>query len=343
MTTQSTHHASRDTRHQWLLIDTLGPHEHTVVGVGDTSRRATPLQKFLRGSHRTAALDAVRSASDTGRRHDVTAGHKRVTAEPILDHSGRTRAVWLLISPVAEAPAAPPSAHAFEWNLTRGTAITMAAPHHGRLRAVADAIEPHDLGVDAAPALGHLVAAHADTAVQLTTVQATADHAQRRVSVTGHIRLERATGDRVFHGLSHDLGPSPLPPQSDATHLSDLIVHSLLRPREHLAIVDPATLMLLVWHTAPPPGLAWRSIATKARPVIHPEDLPCARLLATAVQQPAATARTSETIRLLHETGHYEKYEISAAPLPLSAKARAALVTVRRMGEVGAGSSADVV
>ncbi|MGW4533894.1 GAF domain-containing protein [Nocardia sp. NPDC004340] len=326
---------------RWLLIETFGGGEPTVVGLGSAPRKFVPLTQMFRQRETLSAirgavaatlarLGSVDLVSEDGRRRTVTV--------PLHITPERVHAVLLWSGPVEEE--LPPRDRVGAWYFNLSTSKStrsddllelygVAPENRAREHAIAGVFARVITNSDESDALAKIVRSAPGTEHQAVWTVRRDDGALRAAHFSCRILEERtsAEGPEIFmRGVTHDIG--------DATEVSSapppvILEHRVLDAAaaegDYRAIVDLRNLRLLRWMGPAMPGIAWQSLAGEPEPGIHPEDLGIAK----AMSRDLAQSRTSGVLRLRTLDGGWKVVRARAVLMALDQYTTAALVTVR--------------
>ncbi|WP_405494149.1 GAF domain-containing protein [Nocardia sp. NBC_00511] len=326
---------------RWLLIETFGDDEPTVIGLGSAPKKFVPLAQMLRQRETLAtikgaiaatadALAPVEMISEDGRRRTVTV--------PQLITPERMHSVLLWSGPVEEPvpPRDPVGAWYFNLSTSKSTRsddlldLYGVAPHErAREHAIAGVFTRVITNTDESDALAKVVRSAPGTEHQAVWTVRRDDGALRAAHFSCRIleELTAAGESEVFmRGVTHDIG--------DATNVTGapppvILEHRVLDAAaadgEFRAIVDLRTLRLMRWMGPAMPEIAWQSLSGEPDPAIHPDDLSIAKTMSREL----AHTRTNGTLRLRTLDGEWKPVYAKAVLMALDQHTTAALVTVR--------------
>ncbi|WP_458689680.1 GAF domain-containing protein [Nocardia tengchongensis] len=326
---------------RWLLIETFGGGEPTVIGWGSAPRKFVPLAQMfrqretlsaIRGALATtlARLAPVDTVSEDGRRRTVTV--------PLLITPERMHAVLLWSGPVEGEipPRDPVGAWYFNLSTSKSTRSDelldlygVAPENRAREHAIASVFTRVITNSDESDALAKVVRSAPGTEHQAVWTVRRDDGALRAAHFSCRILEERsaAGGTEVFfRGVTHDIGDatevSAAPPPVILEHR---VLDAAAAEGDYRAIVDLRTLRLLRWMGPAMPDIAWQSLAGEPEPEIHPEDLATAKTMSRDLAQ----SRTTGVLRLRTLDGGWRAVRARAVLMALDQYTTAALVTVR--------------
>ncbi|MFJ9365463.1 GAF domain-containing protein [Nocardia sp. NPDC101769] len=326
---------------RWLLIETFGGGEPTVIGLGSAPRKFVPLTQIFRQRETLAtirgavaataeALAPVEVVSDGGRRRTVTA--------PLLITPERMHAVLVWSGPAQETvpPRDPVGAWYFNLSTSKSTRSDdlldlygVAPENRAREHAIAGVFARVITNSDESDALAKVVRSAPGTEHQAVWTVRRDDGALRAAHFSCRIieETDAAGNSEVFmRGVTHDIGDatdvSAAPPPVILEHR---VLDAAAAEGDFRAIVDLRTLRLLRWMGPAMPGIAWQSLAGEPEPAIHPDDIETAKTMSRNL----AHSRTSGRLRLRTLDGAWKSVRARAVLMALDQHTTAALVTVR--------------
>lgn len=330
---------------EWLLVETFGDHEPTVIGVGSTPKNMVPLKTILgRGRYLTDAAAAIGSVAGVGtalqtQTHD---GKRRVLAEPLTSYRGHVHGVYLWIGGQDEQPPPRDPAGAWHFNLTTDTIggsdglldlYGVPAGERRTERFTAEAFGRLVAGPDEAAAFAKIVRSQPGEEHQaLWTVrrdddQLRAAHFSCR-AIAEHVEQPDGSTQQqvVLRGVTHDVGAADAAPSAPPVVLAQQVLAGLAEPGAHRAIVNVRTLKPIRWLDEPMPGIAWEYEPADGEHWIHPDDLNQARALVDGL------ARSSQSGRIRFRTTDHDWQQIAVTGnlVILDSNTNAALLTLKR-------------
>jgi Domain of unknown function (DUF5593) len=335
---------------EWLLIETFGGREPTVLAVGSSTRNMVPLEKIMRTSRTRNELLAVITrvvASGEPVLTTTTDGQRRIICHPLLAHDDRVHGVFAWVGPLDEDP--PPRNPAGAWTVNVTTLVSTRsddllgsvygiAPEKRQYEhSVAQLFNPDRLTTndDEAKVIALIVGAKPGGEHQATWTVTRDDGVRRAGNFACRYLEERnAQGgvEVVSRGITHDIGPAETttaaPPVMSRV-LAQRVVEAEQSPNRWRAIVDPHTMRLVRWLDSPVPGIAWR-LESSYPPGIHRRDLSRARRMADAL---AAGSPVTSELRFRTEDGGWMRLSVTASLMTLPESATVALVALERPGE----------
>ncbi|GAB3208052.1 GAF domain-containing protein [Nocardia tengchongensis] len=326
---------------RWLLIETFGGGEPTVIGLGSAPRKFVPLSQMFR---QRETLSAIRGALATtlARLGPVDTvgedGRRRTVTVPLLITPERMHAVLLWSGPVEEEipPRDPVGAWYFNLSTSKSTRSDelldlygVAPENRAREHAIASVFTRVITNSDESDALAKVVRSAPGTEHQAVWTVRRDDGALRAAHFSCRILEERSAAGETevfFRGVTHDIGDatevSAAPPPVILEHR---VLDAAAAEGDYRAIVDLRTLRLLRWMGPAMPDIAWQSLAGEPEPEIHPEDLATAKTMSRDLAQ----SRTSGVLRLRTLDGGWRAVRARAVLMALDQYTTAALVTVR--------------
>ncbi|GAA3885842.1 DUF5593 domain-containing protein [Saccharothrix violaceirubra] len=337
---------------KWLLIETFGGVEPSVVGVGNAPRRMVALRSVLgRGRYLEDARSAVAKVVADAEPFDGRTAdrQRRVLAVPLPTFTGRVHGVHLWIGRPDEEPPPRDPVGAWYFNLSTDKIggsddlldlYGVAPENRRRQRVTAEAFGRLVGNADEAAVLAKIVTSRPGAEHQATWtvrrddgVLRAADYSCRAVEDI----LPDGRREVVLRGLALDIGPAestPSAPPPRPVALAQQVLVAAREPGRHRAIVNLRTLTLLRWLDDPLPGVAWQ-LDDVNPPAIHPDDVPLAKKLSDGL---ATAGRVRAVLRLRAASGGWMRVDIAANLMLLDQHTTAALVTVSRP-EPGDGES----
>ncbi|MFC9996917.1 GAF domain-containing protein [Nocardia sp. NPDC127526] len=328
---------------RWLLIETFGGGEPTVIGLGSAPRKFISLAQLFRHRETLATirgaiaatagtLAPVEMISDDGRRRTVTV--------PRLITPERMHAVLVWSGPVEEQvpPRDPVGAWYFNLSTSKSTRSDELLDLYGvppeqraREHAIAGVFTRVITNSDESDALAKVVRSAPGTEHQAVWTVRRDDGALRAAHFSCRMLEERsATGESevLLRGVTHDIGDatdiSAAPPPVILEHR---VLDAAAADGEFRAIVDLRTLRLLRWMGPAMPEIAWQALAGEPEPAIHPDDITAAKTMSRDL----AHTRTAGRLRLRTLDGGWKPVHARAVLMALDQYTTAALVTVREV------------
>ncbi len=327
----------------WILIETFGEAEPSVIGLGSSPKSFVPLQKLFRSASsrddaRAATAEVLSGGSPLdGRSRD---GHRRVLAEPLRTFAGNIHGVWLWLGRHDETPPPRDAAGAWQFNLTSSTAsgsddlldlYRVPEAERETQRALAGAFTRLVTNRDESEAMAKIVHSAPGTIHQAVWTVRRDDGKLRAAHFSCRMIRENTTaGDQVIlRGITHDIGPageiSTAPPP---TILEHRVLEASTKDGEFRALVNFRTLNLLRWYNSePPPNICWENLPHQPVPAIHPDDLPIAKQMSNAL----ARERTSGVLRFRALDGGWKPMHLDGVLVSLDQHTTAALVTLTEL------------
>ncbi|MEC3952780.1 GAF domain-containing protein [Nocardia sp. CDC153] len=326
---------------RWLLIETFGGGEPSVIGLGSAPRKFVPLAQMFRQRETLAtlrsaiaatqaALAPVEMMSEDGRRRTLT--------HPLLITPERMHAVLVWSGPTEETvpPRDPVGAWYFNLSTSKSTRSDdlldlygVAPENRAREHAIAGVFTRVITNSDESDALAKIVRSAPGTEHQAVWTVRRDDGALRAAHFSCRLLEEPGPAggsETFFRGVTHDIGDatnvSAAPPPVILEHR---VLDAAAEEGEFRAIMDLRTLRLLRWMGPPMPQIAWQSLAGEPEPEIHPEDLDIAKTMSRNL----AHQRTSGTLRLRALDGGWKPVHARAVLMALDQHTTAALVTIR--------------
>ncbi|WP_072803107.1 GAF domain-containing protein [Rhodococcoides yunnanense] len=324
----------------WLLIETFGGAQPSVIGRGSTQKSFVELAKVIRSAAtRDEAERAVLEVMTTGRSVDRQSedGRRLVLAEPLKVFSERVHGVWLWIGDHDEKVPTRDPAGAWLFNLTTSTASgsddlldLYGVPEDQRptQRAIAGAFTRLVTNRDESEAMAKIVnSVPGDVHQAVWTVRR--DDEQLRAAHFSCRMLAEDVGGKtevILRGITHDLGPAEditiAPPP---TILEHRILEASTKDGEYRALVNLRTLNLLRWYNSDPvPNICWENVAGEPTPAIHPDNLPIAKKMSKGL----AHKRTTGTVRFRTMDDKWKPLHLNASLVSLDQHTTAALVVI---------------
>lgn len=328
----------------WVLIETFGGAEPSVIGVGSSPKGFVSLHRLFRSaSTRDDALAATADVLTTGSLVDRSSrdGHRRVVAEPLRIFSGRTHGAWVWLGQRDEAPPPRDAAGAWQFNLTNSTASgsndlldLYLVPQDERetQRALAGAFTRLVTNRDESEAMAKIVQSAPGTTHQAVWTVRRDDGELRAAHFSCRMIAEDGVSgtEVILRGITHDIGPadeiSIAPPPTILEHR----VLASTKEGEYRALVNLRTLNLLRWYNSKPaPNICWENLPDEPAPAIHPDDVPIAKQMSNAL----ARERTNGMLRFRTLDGRWKPMTVDAVLVSLDQHTTAALVTLTDLCE----------
>lgn len=329
----------------WILIETFGDEEPSVIGVGSSPKSFVSPRHVLRSSaSRNEALAAVTETLVTGARVDRLSKdqYRRVLAEPLQTFAGRTHGAWVWLGRRDETPPPRDAAGAWQFNLTKSTASgsndlldLYRVPQNARetQRALAGAFTRLVTNRDESEAMAKIVQSAPGTTHQAVWTVRRDDGELRAAHFSCRMIAEdQAAGTEiVLRGITHDIGPAGeitiAPPP---TILEHRVLEASTKKGEYRALVNLRTLNLLRWYNSEPaPNICWENLPDEPVPAIHPNDVPIAKQMSNEL----ARERTNGVLRFRTLDGHWKPMKVNAVLVSLDQHTTAALVTLTELCE----------
>ncbi|MCZ4516886.1 DUF5593 domain-containing protein [Rhodococcus ruber] len=329
----------------WILIETFGDEEPSVIGVGSSPKSFVSPRHVLRSSaSRNEALAAVAETLVTGAMVDRLSRdrYRRVLAEPLQTFAGRTHGAWVWLGRRDETPPPRDAAGAWQFNLTKSTASgsndlldLYRVPQNERetQRALAGAFTRLVTNRDESEAMAKIVQSAPGTTHQAVWTVRRDDGDLRAAHFSCRMIAEdQAAGTEIIlRGITHDIGPAGeitiAPPP---TILEHRVLEASTKEGEYRALVNLRTLNLLRWYNSEPaPNICWENLPDEPVPAIHPDDVPIAKQMSNAL----ARERTNGVLRFRTLDGHWKPMEVNAVLVSLDQHTTAALVTLTELCE----------
>ncbi|OZD01959.1 hypothetical protein CH294_26895 [Rhodococcus sp. 14-2483-1-1] len=329
----------------WILIETFGDEEPSVIGVGSSPKSFVSPRHVLRSSaSRNEALAAVTETLVTGAMVDRLSRdrYRRVLAEPLQTFAGRTHGAWVWLGRRDETPPPRDATGAWQFNLTNSTASgsndlldLYRVPQNERetQRALAGAFTRLVTNRDESEAMAKIVQSAPGTTHQAVWTVRRDDGELRAAHFSCRMIAEdQAAGTEIIlRGITHDIGPAGeitiAPPP---TILEHRVLEASTKEGEYRALVNLRTLNLLRWYNSEPvPNICWENLPDEPVPAIHPDDVPIAKQMSNAL----ARERTNAVLRFRTLDGHWKPMKVNAVLVSLDQHTTAALVTLTELCE----------
>ncbi|OZC73925.1 hypothetical protein CH251_12390 [Rhodococcus sp. 06-462-5] len=329
----------------WILIETFGDEEPSVIGVGSSPKSFVSPRQVLRSSaSRNEALAAVTETLGTGAMVDRLSRdrYRRVLAEPLQTFAGRTHGAWVWLGRRDETPPPRDAAGAWHFNLTKSTASgsndlldLYRVPQNERetQRALAGAFTRLVTNRDESEAMAKIVQSAPGTTHQAVWTVRRDDGELRAAHFSCRMIAEdQAAGTEIIlRGITHDIGPAGeitiAPPP---TILEHRVLEASTKEGEYRALVNLRTLNLLRWYNSEPtPNICWENLPDEPVPAIHPDDVPIAKQMSNAL----ARERTNGVLRFRTLDGRWKPMKVNAVLVSLDQHTTAALVTLTELCE----------
>ncbi|GAB0107266.1 DUF5628 domain-containing protein [Nocardia sp. JMUB6875] len=326
---------------RWLLIETFGGGEPTVIGLGSAPRKFVPLSQIFRQRETLATIKGAIAATEAALAPvEIMSGdgRRRTLTHPLLITPERMHAVLVWSGPVDEQvpPRDPVGAWYFNLSTSKSTRSDdlldlygVAPENRAREHAIAGVFTRVITNSDESDALAKIVRSAPGTEHQAVWTVRRDDGALRAAHFSCRLLEEHdAAGQSevFFRGVTHDIGDatdvSAAPPPVILEHR---VLDAAAEEGEFRAIVDLRTLRLLRWMGPAMPELAWQSLAGEPEPQIHPEDLDTAK----SMSRNLAHQRTAGHLRLRALDGGWKRVHARAVLMALDQHTTAALVTIR--------------
>jgi hypothetical protein len=328
---------------RWLLIETFGGeghHEPTVIGIGSSPKGMVSMSSVLgRGHYLPDAMVLVARVIATGQPLRIASSNRarQMIGDPLIAFSGRVHGVHVWIGRPDEEPPPRDPAGAWYFNLTTGKIggsddlldlYGVPIDERRRERAIAEAFSRLTTNADEAAGLAVIVQARPGAEHQATWTVRRDDGQLRAANFACRAVQATNTDGRpeiVLRGITHDIGPAETVPSAPTRMvLAQQVLAAQKEPGRHRAIVNLRTLSLLRWLDDPMPGIAWENDTTQP-PGIHPDDLPLARRMRTAL---AGGVRITDTLRLQSTIGAWTPVRVEASLMLLDEHTTAAYVVL---------------
>ncbi|OZC61988.1 hypothetical protein CH306_17690 [Rhodococcus sp. 15-725-2-2b] len=329
----------------WILIETFGDAEPTVIGVGSSPKSFVPPRKVLRSStSREEAVAAVAEALSTGTVVDRPCKdrYRRILAEPLHTFAGRTHGAWVWLGQRDETPPRRDAAGAWQFNLTKSTASgsndlldLYCVPQDERetQRALAGAFTRLVTNRDESEAMAKIVQSAPGTTHQAVWTVRRDDGELRAAHFSCRMIAEDGISgtEVILRGITQDIGPAGeiniAPPP---TILEHRVLEASTKEGEYRALVNLRNLSLLRWYNSEPaPSICWENLPDEPVPAIHPDDIPIAKQMSNAL----ARERTNGVLRFRTLDGDWKPMTIDAVLVSLDQHTTAALVTLTELCE----------
>ena len=327
----------------WILIESFGDAEPSVIGLGSSPKSYVPLHKLFRSaSSRDDALAATAQVLSGGLPLDgqVRDGHRRILAEPLRTFAGRIHGMWLWLGRHDETPPQRDAAGAWQFNLTNSTASgsndlldLYRVPHAERetQRALAGAFTRLVTNRDESEAMAKIVQSAPGTTHQAVWTVRRDDGELRAAHFSCRMIAEDGISgtEVILRGITHDIGPAGeiniAPPP---TILEHRVLEASTKEGEYRALVNLRKLSLLRWYNSEPaPNICWENLPDEPVPAIHPDDIPIAKQMSNAL----ARERTNGVLRFRTLDGDWKPMTIDAVLVSLDQHTTAALVTLTEL------------
>jgi hypothetical protein len=334
----------------WLLIETFGGHEPTVLAVGSSPRNMVSLSRILRRQRDVEDVRVLlaRIVHTNGPVHTTTSDTKRqLLGEPVRTYGGRIHGAFVWLGPKDETPPSRDPAGGWHVNLTRGTSsrsdalLDMFAQVDNRrhVHSLAQLFAYGRLrtGDDEATALAKLVQSRPGDDHQATWTASRDDGIKRAFHFAFRTVAEpndRGEIEVIGRGISHDIGPAEstaAAPPPVPMLLAERVVAAERAPGQWRAIVNLRSMQLLRWVDEPVPGIAWE-LECPYKPAIHRRDLATAVRMSNAL---AESGRVRAELRFRAADGGWMPLHVTANLMLLDQHTTAALVTLTLSDEGG--------
>ncbi|GAB2510494.1 GAF domain-containing protein [Nocardia heshunensis] len=324
---------------RWLLIETFGGGEPTVIGLGSAPRKFVPLTQIFRQRETLAAIrGAVAATAETLAPVEITSAGRRTLTVPQLITPERMHSVLVWSGPDDEEvpPRDPVGAWYFNLSASKSTRSDdlldlygVAPEHREREHAIAGVFARVITNSDESDALAKVVRSAPGTEHQAVWTVRRDDGALRAAHFSCRILEQQSAAGQAevfMRGVTHDIGDatdvSAAPPPVILEHR---VLDAAAAAGDFRAIVDLRTLRLLRWMGPPMPGVAWQSLTGEPEPAIHPDDLATAKTMSRNL----AHSHTAGRLRLRALDGGWKTVQANAVLMALDQYTTAALVTVR--------------
>ncbi|MFE3195173.1 GAF domain-containing protein [Nocardia sp. NPDC059240] len=324
---------------RWLLIETFGGGEPTVIGLGSAPRKFVPLTQIFRQRETLASIrGAVAQTAETLAPVEITGAGRRTLTVPQLITADRMHSVLVWSGPDHEEvpPRDPVGAWYFNLSISKSTRSDdlldlygVAPEHREREHAIAGVFTRVITNSDESDALAKVVRSAPGTEHQAVWTVRRDDGALRAAHFSCRMLEERTAAGRsevYLRGVTHDIGDATdvraAPPPVILEHR---VLDAAAAAGDFRAIVDLRTLRLLRWMGPAMPGVAWQSLSGEPEPQIHPDDMGTAK----AMSRDLAHSHTSGQLRVRALDGGWRTVQARAVLMALDQHTTAALVTVR--------------
>lgn len=327
---------------KWLLIESIGGATPSIIGLGSTPRKFTPLDKFFKSKDSLDEVYSVIAAvmASPDRVDRVTAdGRRRVVVEPLVTFSGRLHGMYLWTGGPDEVVPDRDPAGAWLFNLTASKASgsndlldLYGVPEDERHteKAMAGAFTRLVTNRDEGEALSKIIHSAPGTIHQAVWTVRRDDDELRAAHFSCRMleEIDPATSrsEVILRGITQDIGPAidvaAAPPP---VVLEYRVLEAATEEGEYRAIVNLKTLQLIRWVGDPMPDLAWESVDDQVKPGMHPEDLPVALEMSAGL----ARGKTQGTVRFRQLDGKWKACDVRATLMMLDQHTTAGLVMVR--------------
>ena len=263
----------------WILIETFGDEEPSVIGVGSSPKSFVSPRNVLRSSgSRNEALTAVAEALSTGAVVDRLCKdrYRRVLAEPLRTFAGRTHGVWVWLGQRDETPPRRDAAGAWQFNLTKSTASGSGdlldlyrVPQDERetQRALAGAFTRLVTNRDESEAMAKIVQSAPGTTHQAVWTVRRDDGELRAAHFSCRMIAEDGVSgtEVILRGITHDIGPA-----GDMAGTVRAIFEGQIIPlRQRAPDVPPRVAEVIERALAKEPVNRWQSAAAMRNALLH--------------------------------------------------------------------------
>jgi hypothetical protein len=341
----------------WLLIETFGEKEPSVLAVGTTIKKMVPLDRILRRDRDVTDVmgllqrvvqsrEAVRTRSSDGQR--------LLLGEPLLSYDGRTdpacdpqindgrvQGVWVWLGSLDDTPPVHNLAGSWTINLTRGLSarsedlldLYRAAPDKRKaVHSLAELFGGGRLrpGSDEAGAIALMIEANAGDEHHANWT-AVGDNGETRAVRYSYRAVAEQNVDGgievVERGITYDLGPveaSPAVATPQEMVLAARVVAAARVPGQWRGIWDLQHNWLIKWIDDPAPRLVWQFNEQYER-ALHPDD----RFTYVRMRRDLARDGGAEGIlRFRASDGGWIRYAVDARLMLLNERTTSALITL---------------
>lgn len=281
----------------WLLVETFGAKQPSIIGTASRPRRWLPLEKLRQGELiRQTLAGSGNEPIDV----QLSQGYRRLVVEPLLTFNGHRHGAWVWCAPMAEQMPTHDPAGAWHFNLSTdeigGSDDLLDLYRQPRSerhtnRRTAEAFTRLVTNDDVAAAFAIIVKSPVGAEHQAVWAVQCDDGAERAAHFSCRA-IASETNEIVLRGLTHDIGPAATTDAAPGpVALERRVLNAFAEPNTYRALVNIRTGRILRWEDTPPDDLDWTSLD---QPFVHPDD---ERLLA-ALHAGVTQGRSEETLRL---------------------------------------------
>ncbi|NUS42316.1 MAG: DUF5593 domain-containing protein [Mycobacteriaceae bacterium] len=328
----------------WLIIETFGGKDPSLIAIGNAPKPYVPLHKVLRSARSMEFVsEMVRDLGVNPRalRRPTTDGRRILLAKPLLIETGELHGVQMWFGPADDAVPEPEPAGAWCFNLTTGKSnrsddlldlYGVSPADRANEQAIAGAFTRLVTNRDEGEALAGIVRAEIGFEHQAVWTLRRDDGALRAAHFACRaVESSIEPGERLIRGITQDIGAAA---ETPAAPPPMVLEHNMLAASaedgEFRAIVNLRTLKIIRWVGEPMPDIAWLLLPGEPEPALHPDDIDAAREMSRGL----ARGRTHGVVRLRTVDGDWQPVELRAALMALDQHTTAGLVTLRKLEDI---------